>query len=167
MWFQVPRWHQNKCFFYSPTHAIMAREESKPAICAICNEVQRCSHSPPPSSNLCLKRKKKSDPTYLRQCRSPYAELSISSPVKGTNLTKKMSNTSCLPWCVGRWEMTAAWTRGFVRLTQRATVSEKNATVTSFHQSSSLCSLLLHFQSRQLQRQRKRMIIMGTITKLV
>lgn len=40
----------------------MAREEPKPAICAICNEVQRCSHSPPPSSNLCLKRKKKVRP---------------------------------------------------------------------------------------------------------
>lgn len=64
-------------------------------------------------------------------------------------------------------EVTAAWTHGFVHLTQKATVSERNATVTSFHQSSSLCSLLLHFQSRQLQRQRKRMIIMGTITKLV
>lgn len=120
---------------------------------------------PPPTS--ASKGKKKSDPTYLRQRRSPYAELSIASPVKGTNLTKKMSNTSCLPWCVGRWEMTAAWTRGFVRLTQKATVSERNATVTSFHQSSSLCSLLLHFQSRQLERQRKRMIITGTITRLV
>lgn len=144
----------------------MAREGHKPTIRAICNEIQRCSHSPPPSSLLCLQGKRTVRPRIPKTAQKSLRGTRHHKPSEGHKLDQEKVKHEL-------FALTYREVRDNCSSNTWLCVSDTNDNC--FREKCN-CHLfppvllplfLLHFQSRQRQTQRKRIIITGITIKLV